>query len=210
MIRYCKSSANASNGPAAGGNGMTAEQIVYQVIDALNAANIHYMLLGSFSSNFYGVARSTRDVDFVVQLGSVTPMQLAEKLGPAFRLDPQISFETITATSRFVASHRASAFTVEFFLLSDDPHDMERFSRRCHEVVQGHDAYVASPEDVVITKLRWSKAGNRRKDIDDVRNVIRVQRDALDWGYIERWCDVHGTRSLLDATRGDAIEERPA
>lgn len=30
---------------------MTAEQIVYQVIDALEAAGVAYMLVGSFSSN---------------------------------------------------------------------------------------------------------------------------------------------------------------
>jgi hypothetical protein len=184
---------------------MTAEQIVYQVIDALEAAGVPYMLVGSFSSNLYGIARSTRDVDFVVQLGEVTPGQLADKLGPAFRLDPQMSFETITATQRLVASHRASAFKIEFFLLSDDPHDRERFARRRREMMPEHETYVASPEDVIITKMRWSRAGNRRKDIDDVRNVIRVQRDSLDWTYVERWCDAHGTRSILDQTRAEAM-----
>jgi hypothetical protein len=189
---------------------MTAEEIVYRVLDALDAAGVPFMLVGSFSSNFYGVPRATRDVDLVVNLGSTAPSEVANRLGPDFQLDPQMSFETVTGTYRFVATHRASAFKIEFFLLSDDPHDRERFGRRRLEAMPGHQTYVASPEDIIITKLRWSKGGNRKKDMDDVRNVIRVQSSAIDWGYVERWCDRHGTRELLEQTRLEAASDGPA
>lgn len=142
--------------------GMTAEEIVYQVLDALDATGVPSMLVGSFSSNCYGIARSTQDADFVVNLGN-TPSEVADRLGDDFQLDPQMSFETITGTYRFIALHRDSAFKVEFFLLSNDPHDQERFARRRQETMSGHQMYVASPEDVIVTKLRWSKGGNRKK-----------------------------------------------
>ena len=58
------------------------------------------------------------------------------------------------------------------------------------------------PEDIIIQKLRW----NRDKDREDVRNIIGVQGDALDWPYIERWCDAHGTRARLEEIRA-AIPE---
>jgi hypothetical protein len=110
-----------------------------------------------------------------------------------------------------IATHAASAFKVEFFLLSDDPHDRERFARRRRKPLPAREAFVASPEDVVITKLRWSKGGNRKKDIDDVRNVIRAQEKTLDWDYVHRWCDAHGTRALLDRARAEAADgPRPA
>jgi hypothetical protein len=95
---------------------MTAEQIVYQAVDALDAAGVPFMLVGSFSSNFYRIARSTADVDLVVELGNVTPAQIAANLGPEFQLDPRMSFETITGTYRFIASHINSAFKVELLL----------------------------------------------------------------------------------------------
>ena len=59
-------------------------------------------------------------------------------------------------------------------------------------------AFVPTAEDVVITKLRWSKGGNRRKDAEDVENVIAVQADALDLAYIRQWTDQHGTRELFE------------
>ena len=179
---------------------MSAESLTSAVVHALEALQVPYMLVGSFSSNYYGIPRSTQDADFVVQLGAVPVTAVSEKLGPSFRLDAQTSFETITATSRYVLQHADSAFKVELFMLRDDPHDQERFARRRSLPMFGRFAFIPSAEDVV-TKLRWSLQGKRAKDIEDVRSVLAVQGDALDWDYIGRWCDRHGTRALLEQIR---------
>jgi hypothetical protein len=31
--------------------------------------------------------------------------------------------------------------------------------------------------------------------------VIAVQGDAIDWPYVEAWCDQHGSRKLLEQIR---------
>ena len=108
---------------------MTTQEIVRRVVDALEQLSVPYMLVGSFSSNAYGVPRNTQDVDFVVQLEPTTISQLAAKLHPAFQLNPQTSFETITATTRYLLDVPAEDFAVELFLMSDDPHDRARFER---------------------------------------------------------------------------------
>jgi hypothetical protein len=56
-------------------------------------------------------------------------------------------------------------------------------------------------EDVIITKLRWVSILKRSKDKDDVRAVLAVQGDNIDWPYVYSWCDQHGTRALLDEIR---------
>ena len=48
---------------------MTGNEATLAVIDALEARSIPYMLVGSYSSNVYGVERSTQDAVFVVALG---------------------------------------------------------------------------------------------------------------------------------------------
>jgi hypothetical protein len=58
-----------------------------------------------------------------------------------------------------------------------------------------------TPEDVIVTKLRWAFPGNRSKDRDDARDVIAVQGAKLGWDYVYRWCDHHGTKALLDEVR---------
>jgi len=171
------------------------------VIDALEALEVPYMLVGSLASNFYGVPRATQDADFVVQLQETPLAEIVERLGPQFRLDRQVSFEMVTATTRYVIQVVDSPFCVELFLLSDDPHDQERFRGRRKVRVLSREVLVPSVEDMIITKLRWSRQGRRAKDLDDVRNMIAVQGDRIEWEYVTSWCDRHGTRAILEEVR---------
>jgi hypothetical protein len=177
---------------------MTAVDFVVRVITALDKNAIPYMTVGSFSTNVYGKPRSTKDADFVVELGTASISQLAADIGPDFQLEQQMSFETVTSTTRYRLHHRDTRFLVELFLLSDDPHDQERFRRRVAGDIGGRRAFVPTAEDVIITKLRWSKQGQRPKDVDDVLGVIKVQHGRLDLPYIHRWTDLHGTRDLFE------------
>jgi hypothetical protein len=180
---------------------MTPQEITVAVVDALDALRIPYMLVGSLSCNCYAIPRSTQDADFVVQLKSGQISSLANRLGPTFQLDRQMSFETVTATSRYILRVPDDAFVVELFLLSDDPHDQQRFTRRRHERILDRNVAIPTVEDVIVTKLRWSHAGRRGRDLDDVQNVIAVQGNAIDWPYVHSWCDRHGTRELLEHVR---------
>ena len=63
------------------------------------------------------------------------------------------------------------------------------------------EIFLPTVEDVILNKLRWSQSGRRLKDVDDVRNVIAVQQDRIDWDYVYAWCDRHGTREVLEAVR---------
>jgi hypothetical protein len=134
-------------------------------------------------------------------LGDRSTRDLADCLGPSFRLDPRMSFETVTMTTRHILEVVGNPFRIELFILSDDPHDQERFRRRRPVPVLGRTAWLPSAEDVIITKLRWIVMGQRSKDWDDVRDIIAVQGDSLNWEFIHSWTDRHGTRSVLDDIR---------
>jgi len=176
-----------------------ANDIVVRVIRALDDASIPHMLVGSLSSNSYGIERSTQDADFVIELGerSIGPVALA--LRPEIQIDNQISFESVTLTSRYQAQHVASGFGIEFFLLADEPFHRERFSRRRPVQFGPVRAFLPTAEDVVVQKLRWYVKVKRSKDIDDARNVIAVQQGTLDLGYIRLWCDRHQSRELFES-----------
>ena len=176
---------------------MTLDEAVARVVDALNGAGIPFMLVGSFSSNYYGVPRATRDVDIVVETAGPLTDAFVGSLGADFEAEQQQTFETETGTQRQELSIKGTIFKIEMFRLSPDPHDQERFRRRQEVLVQGHEFFFPRAEDVIIWKLRWA----RSKDREDVRAVIGVQQERLDWAYIERWCDRHGTRAVLEEIR---------
>ena len=178
-------------------------EVAARVVAAFDKLGIDYLLAGSFSSNFYGIPRATKDADFVAVLsGKVGALE--KELGAEFVFDPQPSFETVTGTFRDKVRVPALPFEIEIFHLSADPHDQSRFERRRRVVddLIGTDIMVPTAEDVIVMKLRWAKIAKRAKDSEDVRDVIAVQGDeVLDWDYIHRWTAEHGTRELLDEIR---------
>jgi hypothetical protein len=180
---------------------VTADEAVVAVIDTLETAGIPYMIVGSLASNVHGIPRSTRDADLVVEADPSGWDRLGRALPASLRLHPQGAFEAVTGTIRYLIELSGSPFVCELFSLSDDPHDRERFRRRQRIRLLDREASVASVEDMIVTKLRWAVEARRAKDRDDVRNMIAVRGDSLDWRYIRQWCAVHRTLDQLEAIR---------
>ena len=49
---------------------MSIQDLLQRITSALDQAGITYMLTGSFASAYYGAARSTQDIDLVIQANS--------------------------------------------------------------------------------------------------------------------------------------------
>jgi hypothetical protein len=171
------------------------------VIGVLHKQEIPYILVGACSSNVYGNPRSTQTAEFVIEYHTGVLKVLGEALGDDFTLDSQISLELQTGTLRNILTYNPTQFDIELFRLSTDPHDRERFARRCRLRLPdlSIDAVLPTAEDVIIQKLRWG----RDKDLADARVVLAVQAPQLDWGYLRSWTDRHGTTSVLDRLLGE-------
>lgn len=153
----------------------TGENAVGILLDVLNGLSLDYMVVGSFSSNRYGVPRATKDADLVLRIMSAERENLFAALLDSFRIDPQVSFEMVTGTWRQIIQIPDIPFTIELFELSGDEHDQSRFERRRKLTLLGREAWLPTAEDVIIQKLRWCKGARRGKDFDDAVAVMGVQ-----------------------------------
>lgn len=186
---------------------MTLEELVGRLVDALDQASIPYMLVGSLSASFYGVSRGTQDADIVVSCHGSRIRDLIQALGDEFEREPQLAFETVTATRKTLLRVKRTGFLIEVFFLSEDEHDRERFARRRLVATFGRKAYLPTREDVLITKLRWLLLAGRSKDESDVRALLTIHLQNFDWPYVESWCDRHGTRELLEKLRQESATQ---
>ncbi len=178
---------------------MKGMQAAARLVEAFEDANIPYMIVGALSSSFYGIARSTYDADIVVAAPIPDVQRVVTSLGDDFRIEAQLSFESLTGTTRRLIRIRETSFVIELFQLSQDRFDLQRFKRRTQILLPalGRPVFVPTAEDVIIMKLQWG----RSKDIEDVRGVIAVQSDSLDWDYIHEWVTQHGTLTLMNEVR---------
>jgi hypothetical protein len=96
-----------------------------------------------------------------------------------------------------------SGWKVDLIVRKDRPFSEAEFARRRRLEVLGVDMMIASPEDVVLSKLEWARLGGSERQLDDVRGVLRLQGSALDVAYLRRWAVDLGVADLLDSVIND-------
>ena len=185
---------------------MAQPELLKQVVNALDAAGIDYMVTGSVASSLQGEPRATHDLDFVVQLSAD---QLPELMGafptPRFYFDEDAARVAVESGGMFNVLDIDEGDKVDFWLLTDEPFDRMRFHRKYVENVFGIRLKVTRPEDTILQKLKWSVlSGASEKSFLDALRVYEVQHGQLDIAYIEQWAVQLGVRELWERLRAEA------
>jgi hypothetical protein len=150
--------------------------LVRRVVVALEAAGVDYMFTGALAASFYGVARTTVDVDVVVYVaGTSRRVGLVSALRQAgLRVDPHAVDEALQSDYR-IASFRdsKSAYSVDVIF------SLGRLVKRAGTAA-GLSTFFQPPEDLVLAKLRMIKATVPRsralKDEEDVRAILKFTK----------------------------------
>lgn len=177
---------------------MSQQELLKKVIQALDQAKIQYMITGSVVSSLQGEPRSTHDIDMVVAIQSSKVNELVEAFPPSdFYLDKDSILDAINRRSMFNLMDLRCGDKVDFWILTDEPFDQSRFSRRYSEEFMGLKMQVSSPEDTILAKLRWAKlSGGSEKQFTDALRVYEVQYGKLDRDYLKHWAKNLDVESL--------------
>ena len=172
------------------------------VVDALDALGVAWHVGGSVASSLHGVFRATNDVDLVAELDSIHAAPLASALGATHACDEAWIRDAIVRHSSFNAIHDASGFKIDVFVPVGAPFARSVMERRIRLVLPGTEraVFVASPEDIVLQKLRWFRDGGEvaQQQWRDVLGVIKLQGSLLDGAYLHAWGTSLAVADLLD------------
>lgn len=168
---------------------------LHSVVSFLEEAEFEYMVIGGFALPFYGMIRTTIDIDFAISLESnamfETFRSLAEDAGLKLTIgsfnDPVCIF-----------LDRDTGLEIEFWMRPDGIEwDQETVSRRRKHRLDDVEAWIISPEDFVVNKLARPDRGVQ--DERDVKSVLVRLRGALDGEYLERRARDAGVWTILQA-----------
>jgi hypothetical protein len=184
-------------------------ELLRLVVRQLEAAGIDYMITGSVASSLQGEPRATHDIDIVVAIRAPAATVAARLKTlfpePDFYLDESAVREAIAGRGMFNLIDAREGDKVDFWLLTDDAFDRERFERRAVEVVEGVRLVVSRPEDTILMKLRWAAMlGGSEKQFTDALRIYEVQHGRLDEAYIDRWASTLGVSDALARLRTEA------
>lgn len=180
------------------------------VVAELERLKVSYYVGGSVASSSHGLPRSTLDVDLVADLlpKHVTP--LVEALQGEYYISRPAVSDAIARRSCFNVIHSATSFKVDIFPVKNRQYDrlaLERTQRRPLDKDDlSRQFYFASPEDVILSKLEWYRLGDEVSETQwgDVLGVLRVQTDALDRAYLEKWAAGLEVADLLERAWNEA------
>lgn len=184
-------------------------KLLRKVLPVLEEHQIDYMITGSIVSSMQGAPRATHDVDVVVQINKNSiPILLNAFPPPQYYLSEtrmRESIERKNSNSMFQLLEAAEGDKIDFWILTNEPFDKSRFSRKKEENFAGMKMKVSSPEDTIIKKLHWIKQyGKSEKQFLDALGVYEVQYGNLDLKYLEKWIEELGLKKLWNKLRKQA------
>lgn len=161
-----------------------------RVVQLFDASGVAFMIAGSVASTTYGLARSTQDIDVVIDPPNLGALETLVKSMPsdAYYADLEAARDAWHRRSMFNVVDFASGWKLDLILRKNRPFSREEFARRVQTTLLDVPVFIASAEDTVVAKLEWSKlAGGSERQRRDVAGIIAATGADLDRGYIERW-----------------------
>ena len=177
---------------------MDYKTLVQCLMDTLAQAKMAYMFVGGLAVNYWGIPRTTIDVDIVIALQPEAVLRLVRPL-KQLRFDVQADDVALIARvgNSFMTHSPLTPHRVDFWIPRTD-FERRAFERRRQERLHGKTAWLISPEDLVVMKL----LAGREKDLNDAAGVLQRQRSRLNESYMAPWVKrLALTRSMTQVRR---------
>ncbi|MCE5266679.1 MAG: hypothetical protein LLG00_02180 [Planctomycetaceae bacterium] len=174
-------------------------EFLVDVLARLNRLGINYMLTGSMASNYWGIPRTTHDLDFVLVMKPEQVNLLVSAFDTDFFIQPESVRSAFQPPFQFNVLDGQSALKADFWLLRADAFEQTAFGRRLQVNLFGISAWIASAEDIILHKLYWNKLNPSDRQLGDTAGVFAVQGSLLDLNYLRHWAAILHVQTELDA-----------
>jgi hypothetical protein len=183
----------------------TPAEAFARLLEVLDKLEIPYAVGGSVASSAHGIPRTTMDVDLVADLRPDQVNEFAALLQPEFYADSLMISDALARGRSFNLIHMTSSYKFDIFPLRKDQYSQVAFARRAFIEIRALgpetlECAVASPEDTILRKLEWYRAGgeNSERQWNDLRGVLKVSGAQLDREYLRQWAQHLRVEDLLE------------
>lgn len=173
---------------------LTELEVLKDVAARLERGGFDYMLTGSVAMNYYAEPRMTRDIDLVAALGSGDAAHIRSLFEPEYYVPGEDLDRALATAGMFNLVHLESVVKVDVIVRKDEPYRHAEFARRGAIELPGFRAWIASKEDLILSKLVWAKESRSEMQLRDVRNLLATGADR---DYLRQWAERLGVGALL-------------
>lgn len=149
-----------------------------RVVKAVDESGAPYMIVGAFGGSVFGIARSTNDIDMLVDLQEKDCYAISERFPlPRYYADPEMIKNSIGMGIMFNLIDTEEGARADLVPLKREPEYQIAFNRRVRETFQSpggeiFEAWVAQPTDIIIGKLNAWNEGRSDKHPKDIFAIL--------------------------------------
>jgi hypothetical protein len=166
------------------------------VSERLAAGGWPFMLTGSFAMAHYATPRMTRDLDLVVELQGRDVERLVAAFSDAFYIDGDDARTAVATERLFNLMHYGSGIKVDLIVRKSEEFRRVEFGRRLPISLGGVPTWIASREDLILSKLVWARDAGSELQRRDV--VALLAAPGLDETHLRHWAPRLGVSNLLE------------
>ena len=111
---------------------MTERELLVDCLRRLNRVGLTYYLTGSMASNYWGIPRTTHDLDFVIQLPPSSVTAVVREFSGDYHIDEAAVRAAYQPPHQFNAIDTRSALKVDFWLPGSEHNLHQRHSLALH------------------------------------------------------------------------------
>jgi len=181
----------------------TPELLLCKIAKILETLEITYAVTGGFAVSIWGRPRFTADIDIVVELVSKNIKPLTETLlsiDKAAYVSEEAMRDALEHKGEFNFIHPNTNMKVDFWVRGSkaDIYGKLKFERARIKKINNQEIYFVSPEDLILSKLAWSKESESTRHLEDIKSIIDIQQSKLDLDYIKKWARRQSTTETLE------------
>ncbi len=176
---------------------MLEEEVFKKVIDLFDKHDIPYMLTGGLAVTVWGRARSTLDIDIVLDIKKDDIKKLVNAFQKEnFYIDEETVEMALNKKVSFNAIDRETNTTIDCYLVGNNEYEAARFKRKIVKHIVGVKVNVISPEDLILIKLQWYKNSGSTRHLEDAESILKITE--VDLKYIKEWAKKQETMEIFD------------
>ena len=170
---------------------------------ALEKCEVRYAIGGSWASTAFGEPRFTNDVDILADFTPHTLDRFLHELPPIFFADAEEAQKALRLGRPFNVIYMPTAFKFDLFPARAFPLGIQELDRAVFLADNGlseDPAPFVTPEDILLAKLHWFRAGGEVSDVQwrDIQGIVRGRRETLDRVYLEQSASRLRVEGLLE------------
>lgn len=166
--------------------------LLVNIAGIFDKLRLPYLVTGGMAVLVWGRPRFTADIDIVVEIKPADVEGLVKALrdfGQAGYIDEDVAYETVKRGGEFNFVDGVTGVKVDFWVSNSGDFDLSRFKRRSAKEILGHGIYFTSPEDLILSKLKWFKESRSNRHLEDAESVLQMSGDSLDFEYLKMWIE---------------------